>query len=84
MNDLQPGTGQQRPNATLFWAGLTLLAIPALCLVITVVSTGHEIQGSGQSMLFWLVYLGLVSGICTAPLGLILLIIGVVQLARKN
>jgi hypothetical protein len=84
MNDLKPGARTSKRGALLFVVGLSLLALPFLCLVIMVISTGHAVEGSAEATFFWLVYLGLLAGFITVPIGLVLLIVGIVQMFRPR
>lgn len=84
MNDLKPGTSTRRRGAVLFSVGLALLALPFVCLVIMVISTGHAIEGGAEATFFWLVYLGVLAGVITVPIGLVLLIVGIVQMFRPR
>ena len=84
MNELDPRRRPQRAGTAMLMAGLVMMLVPAICLVIVIISTGVTVHPGAESAFYGLVYLGLGAGLCSFPIGLVLLIFGIVQLAKAK
>lgn len=58
------------------------MGIPIGGILILVCSTGQAVDGGFWSVFFGLAYLGLASGICIGPIGLILVFLGLIKLSN--
>ncbi len=66
------------------WIGLILIGLPAACLVILVVSTGHQVQSGAETGFFMLAYLGALSGCLSVPIGIAFIIYALLSKNKRK
>lgn len=83
-NDIDKQPRKRSIGQSLLWVGIVLLSAPFACLAILIVSTGHAVQPGIETLFFSMVYLGFISGVFLAPIGLAVLIYSIVAMVRDK